>query len=370
MAKRYILIAFTIIITHRLFAQAEQDCTHAIPVCQSSYFQANSYSSYGTQQELAYPGTTSCLIGGEENSVWYIFTVTGAGNLEMEIAPNSPNDDYDWAIYNLSNSDCSGIQSGAAPEVRCNYSAIPGSTGMSFPYVLTSVPAGGPNQCAPLPVLVGETYVLIINNHAQTLTGYTLNFLGTAVVYDTLPPTPVALDPFSCSAPDTLHLTLSENIRCSSLAADGSDFYVTGPSSVTVASAYATACGSSSFFTDVYIVLSSPIIVNGNYDLRFKDDNINNNILLDNCGNELSDQDSVPFTVAIADSKFSHFLYKTCTVDSVVFFDLSVGDTVNSWTWDFGDGTGSNSQNPYHVYPTTGTYTVRSEEHTSELQSH
>src|SRR6185295_1069616 len=35
-----------------------------------------------------------------------------------------------------------------------------------------------------------------------------------------------------------------------------------------------------------------------------------------------------------------------------------VGDTVNNWVWDFVDGTGSNLQNPYHVYPNTGTYTV------------
>lgn len=359
MVKCYLLLA-SCFVTHQLFAQLpEQDCTNAIPVCQSSYFQANSYVNVG-QQELTYGpgGNTSCLIGGEENSVWYIFTVTGAGNLEMEIAPNAPGDDYDWAIYNLTNSDCSGIATGAAPEVRCNYSAIPGSTGMSFPYTLVSVPAGGPNQCAPLPVLVGETYVLIINNHANSFTGYTLNFSGTAVVYDTLPPTPVALDAFTCKAPDTLHLTLSEPIRCSSLAANGTDFYVVGPSGVNVTSAYSVACGSGNFFTDVYIVLSQPITVNGNYELHFKDDNINNNILLDNCGNELSYLDSVPFTIALADAQFTPDLINTCTGDSVVFIDLSVGDTVNAWVWDFGDATGSNLKSPSHMYPTTGTYMV------------
>ena len=359
MAKRYLLFATACFIAHQLFAQApEQDCINAIPVCQSTYFQAISYTNFGYQDELTYPTNTSCLSGGEENSVWYIFTVTGAGNLEMEIAPNSPGDDYDWAIYNLTNSDCSGIVAGTAPEVRCNYSAIPGSTGMSFPYAQVSVPAGGPNQCAPLPVLVGETYVLIINNHAQTLTGYTLNFLGTAVIYDTLPPAPVALDPFTCKGPDTLHLTLSEPILCSSLAANGSDFYVLGPSGVNVTGAYTAACASGNFFTDVYIVLSQPITVNGNYVLHFKNDNINNNILLDNCGNELSYLDSVPFKVALANAEFTPHLINACSGDSVVFQDLSQGDTVNSWVWDFGDGSGSNLQNPSHMYPNTGNYMV------------
>ncbi|MEO5674265.1 MAG: PKD domain-containing protein [Chitinophagales bacterium] len=359
MVKGIPLLVFVLLHCKFLLAQLpEQDCEQAIPVCQSTYFQQNSYVGSGTQQELTYPGNTSCLMTGEQNSVWYIFTVTGAGDLEMQIAPNSPGDDYDWAIYNLTGSDCSGITTGAAPEVRCNYSVIPGSTGMAFPYLLISVPQGGPNQCAPLPVLVGETYVLIINNFANTFLGYTLNFTGNAVIYDTLPPTPVALEPFACEAPDTLHLTLSEPILCTSLAANGTDFYVTGPSPVNVLSAFAPACGSGNFFTDVYIQLTSPITFNGNYVLHFKNDNINYDVLLDNCGNELSFLDTVPFIVNLASAQFSYQLYNTCNGDSVVFTDASQGDIVNSWVWDFGDGTGSNLQNPDHVYLNSGTFTI------------
>ncbi|NOT31807.1 MAG: DNRLRE domain-containing protein, partial [Planctomycetes bacterium] len=40
----------------------------------------------------------------------------------------------------------------------------------------------------------------------------------------------------------------------------------------------------------------------------------------------------------------------------VAFTDQSSGAT--SWLWDFGDGTSSTEQNPQHLYPTTGTYTV------------
>ena len=41
----------------------------------------------------------------------------------------------------------------------------------------------------------------------------------------------------------------------------------------------------------------------------------------------------------------------------VNFTDLSTGD-ITSWQWDFGDGSFSTEQNPYHTYIVSGTYTV------------
>ncbi|MCB0761834.1 MAG: PKD domain-containing protein [Flavobacteriales bacterium] len=43
------------------------------------------------------------------------------------------------------------------------------------------------------------------------------------------------------------------------------------------------------------------------------------------------------------------------------FYDLSVAGTyttISSWSWDFGDGTTSNLQNPFHCWSEPGTYTV------------
>jgi PKD repeat protein len=43
--------------------------------------------------------------------------------------------------------------------------------------------------------------------------------------------------------------------------------------------------------------------------------------------------------------------------DSFRFIDLSIGN-IDSWLWSFGDGTGSEEQNPLHVYAGPGTYTA------------
>jgi PKD repeat protein len=42
----------------------------------------------------------------------------------------------------------------------------------------------------------------------------------------------------------------------------------------------------------------------------------------------------------------------------VGFTDLSTGNGITSWSWDFGDGNTSTTQNPQHTYTAAGTYTV------------
>ncbi len=43
--------------------------------------------------------------------------------------------------------------------------------------------------------------------------------------------------------------------------------------------------------------------------------------------------------------------------DTIYFSDLSIGEPT-SWVWNFGDGATSNSQSPFHMYQTSGDYTV------------
>jgi len=50
-----------------------------------------------------------------------------------------------------------------------------------------------------------------------------------------------------------------------------------------------------------------------------------------------------------------------CQGFAATFTDAStdVAASVTNWAWDFGDGKTSNAQNPSHVYPNAGTYTVK-----------
>lgn len=53
---------------------------------------------------------------------------------------------------------------------------------------------------------------------------------------------------------------------------------------------------------------------------------------------------------------FSGYPREGCSPLTVSFSNLSIG--ASSWSWDFGDGTTSTEQNPYHTYNDPGTYTV------------
>jgi PKD repeat protein len=49
-----------------------------------------------------------------------------------------------------------------------------------------------------------------------------------------------------------------------------------------------------------------------------------------------------------------------CKPDSILFTDKSTANpAITSWKWDFGDGKTSYDTNPWHVYNTSGTYTVK-----------
>jgi gliding motility-associated-like protein len=59
-------------------------------------------------------------------------------------------------------------------------------------------------------------------------------------------------------------------------------------------------------------------------------------------------------------AQFSANSFVVCVGETVQFTDLSTanGSPINVWTYNFGDGNSSNSQNPTHAYSLAGTYTV------------
>src|SRR5210317_1065545 len=108
------ILAILILSANSLYAQVPTtgDCLGAIPVCESYYFQPTTSNGVGNYPNEVGTGQTcphDCL-WGEANSVWYIFTVQQSGNLSFIITPVDPNDDYDWALYNLSLIRCEDIK--------------------------------------------------------------------------------------------------------------------------------------------------------------------------------------------------------------------------------------------------------------------
>lgn len=70
-------------------------------------------------------------------------------------------------------------------------------------------------------------------------------------------------------------------------------------------------------------------------------------------------QDTVVHMVNLLNQStcYAYFTYRVDTNGNVNFFDSS-GSQIDTWFWDFGDGTTSNTQSPQHTYSGNGPYTA------------
>lgn len=178
--------------------------------------------------------------------------------------------------------------------------------------------------------------------------------VGASLPFAIAPPQPTPFDsltPPGC-APDVLELVFRNKIRCSSIAANGSDFVVTGAAPVTVVSA-GGRCDADGL-TDVILVhLSAPIVTGGNYQVRLAN-GIDGNTIIDECGLPTPLAAPIPFTLKdTVSADFDYQMHLGCVQDTV---DLSYIDKngVNQWTWIFDDTDTSHAHDPEHRYTVFG----------------
>jgi gliding motility-associated-like protein len=363
MKFRLLLSFFIAFLPVALFAQVtgiEQDCINALPLCQTIQHQPTTYSGSGpNDNEIP---STSCLAANKENnSVWYFFTLSSSGILEFRIIPDG-NDDYDFALYNITGVSCADIPTGVAPEVRCSYAVTTGiPTGIATGGTGTSAPPNGPALLAPLNVTIGETFALMVDNfNGQNAQGYTIDFTGsTGFVRDTVKPRvePIAALP-PCAATSQLTVTFSEPVKCTSVAANGSDFaIINGPSVISVTAANTNCTGT--YTNSVVLTLSPPIEVGGNYDLQVKVGSDGNSVL-DKCDLPVDPVLKPFFQEAVLNGDFTYAFGPACNVDTLKLYNTTQPHAnITTTTWDFGDATtGSGIDSIYHVYAAPGTYTV------------
>lgn len=284
------LTALTIFILSSFFlmeASAQvpttQDCLGAIPVCDYIYVEDSTAGGYGNYFEIPNGGNgcpNNHCMDGEKNSRWYIWTVIESGKLRFQITPGTNSDDYDWAVFDLTNSHCDDIWSGASQIMSsCNAAGGAGYQGTTG----ISTFAGGNSNCnnggntnkwnADLQVYEGETYVLVVSDWTQTPGGYTLDFTSsTAVIFDDEKPYIETVYGNQVTACGTNELTFrfNENVKCSSVSAG--DFKLTGPGGpYTMDSIYGENCELGGNNEREYTVYFTPAIYQGgDYALEIK----------------------------------------------------------------------------------------------------
>ncbi len=162
-------------------------------------------------------------------------------------------------------------------------------------------------------------------------------------------PTPMdSIKKVSCG-PDYLELVFNKRIKCSSIDPAGSDFEITGPYPITVASAFVSCSeGGANIIT---LRLGAPMKVAGNFLVKLKT-GTDGNTLLNECDVETPLPDDAPFSVYdTVDANFSFSINYGCEKNVVNYLHNGF-NTVNLWKWNF-TGTNpisSNLQNPIISY--------------------
>lgn len=149
-------------------------------------------------------------------------------------------------------------------------------------------------------------------------------------------------------APDKIKIGLSAPIRCASVAADGSDFTITGSPLASIISATGQ-CNSNNLADTVVIQFAQPLYLKGDYVITLITGS-DGNTVQGECGQEAMVRQTVSFhTSDTVSADFDYALNKNCKISSLSFSHNGAHD-VNSWKWTF-DGTDrQTTQNYLKVY--------------------
>lgn len=354
----YCFWALIMCTSYTLFAQIPtvQDCLGAIVVCQEEYFESEAPTGQGNYTNEVHFGV-SCM-SSENNSTWYTFTVNDSGNFGFMLTPNNDGDDYDWALFDITNATCEQVKTiGMELLVSCNSAgggicdAATGANGgteyhlqgagcSTFP---PNINGGFSPENELLPVQQGNTYVLVVTNWTGSPFGYTIDFgVSDVGIFDfSKPEVDQYIDPFTCTG-RFIQVDFTENVLCESI--DPDNFSLTGPNGTETITVLSNLCDVGASYTrDLTIRIDPGLQATGDYTLSYC-------CITDACGNEMDPQSYTFF--------FEYFPDPSVTMgpDTMICghetYTISLTDIIGDITWEDGSTATSLDVN------TSGMYTV------------
>lgn len=143
------------------FALDNRSCLGATQICSDATISGNNSGFAG--QEM-HSGQNGCLATLEHQSSWFYFNPATSGTLGLNIQTAI---DYDFAIWD-------GTCANLGAPLRCSYSAQFGNTGLGNGATDLSEGTGGNRWVAPLNIVAGQTYILLIDNFTADNTAFNL----------------------------------------------------------------------------------------------------------------------------------------------------------------------------------------------------
>jgi gliding motility-associated-like protein len=317
-------------------------------------------NTFSIMPQLITGNTYLLMVGSIDASGSFAITV-GGGTADIT-------DNINQTI-NASVSSCSSneVTVKFSKKIRCSSIAGDGSDFHLVPALSTIIAAKGISCInnsetdsirisfsAPLP---NGSYTLSIKNGADnnTLSDACRNFIsaGTELKLKVAPFASVDTIIAGCN-PDQLDIFFTKDIRCNSIAPDGSDFIISGPNPVTISSVRFNCSGANT--NSVTLILQQAIKKGGNYNVTVKT-GTDGNTFMSAC-NDLTPA-GTSYILRIKDAVSAGFTYTVkegCIADTVLF-NHPGGNDINSWNWNFQTSI-SNIQQPTVLYSTGGDQTA------------
>ena len=301
MRVKAIFVIFLLILFSGSYAQTcttlGQTPSTAFPVCGTNVFQQKDVPICSSN-DLFVPGCSGNdgAKYANKNPFWYKFTCYVSGSLGFQITPNNLSDDYDWQLYDITGLNPDQAYTNHNIIVSGNWAGNPGITGTSTNGAsfiqCASGYVGNEPRFAKMPTLkAGHEYILLVSHFTDSQSGYSLSFSGgTASITDTTLPRLKSIGS-SCDN-KTLYVKLNKNMKCSSLASDGSDFEISLAGTNVIS---ATAVCKAFDMDSLTLELSNPLPP-GNYTVSVKN-GTDGNTLVDNCGTNIPVGDSLDLII-------------------------------------------------------------------------
>lgn len=149
---------------------------------------------------------------------------------------------------------------------------------------------------------------------------------------------------YSKCKPGSLKILYSKPLSCSSISADGSDFSITGPTSLNITGAQTDATCSNGYTNAVTLNFSTALDVTGNYTLSIQTGSDGNGII-DTCSNSQPINDQKLFDILESPSTaFTHTINWGCTEDTISLSHPGQPGIV-SYEWSFNNSMTASGQN-------------------------
>ncbi len=156
-------------------------------------------------------------------------------------------------------------------------------------------------------------------------------------------------------APQEVKVYFPKKIDCSTIAADGSDFSVTGPTPISVSSATGNCVNGKTDF--IIVKFTTPVYTKGLYTLTLKA-GTDGSTVIDECGIQLPVHSRNFTAVDTVSADFTYTSQLDCRFNSLSFTHNGAND-VNKWHWTFNSTINSNNPNHTIVFPASSTNTVQ-----------